>query len=84
MQRWVVTDVAITLHLFPAADVDSLQLDTAIVAKLWVPNASFVYVQSVTRPKLLSDASGITLYRNKTIAHVSTSSEWPVCRGDTF
>ena len=56
------------------ADVDMLQLDTKVVAKMWVPNAFFVYVQSIERPMLLSDASGITLYRNKTIVHVSSNS----------
>ncbi|KAF0287743.1 Gamma-aminobutyric acid receptor subunit pi [Amphibalanus amphitrite] len=52
-------------------DVEMLQLDTAIMEKMWVPNAYFVYVQRVERPELLSDASGVTLYRNKTIVHSS-------------
>ena len=54
-----------------ADNASEVQLDTAIVSRLWVPNTFFVHVQSVTRPMLLSDASGIILYQNKTVSHVS-------------
>ncbi|KAF0310572.1 Glycine receptor subunit alpha-2 [Amphibalanus amphitrite] len=52
-------------------NASEVQLDTAIVSRLWVPNTFFVHVQSVTRPMLLSDASGIILYQNKTVSHSS-------------
>ena len=48
-----------------------VQMDTAAISDLWLPNIFALFVQKVDKPEFIVPAAGVHLYKNKTVFRVS-------------